>query len=1159
MKEWGALALSVVVSSVLLLQPALVDGHGLMTKPPTRNAIGKIAYEKEYCGHCMNKADVLNAYELYDWVEVDDDDTIKRFSVCGASQTQRDHRYTEGQGYWDSSQIIYYDESKIVSGGPMDVEIQVTANHKGYFEVSVCDKDAWGIGEAEPPTMECFNAGRLDRVPVSNAWMDEAYDNLPYDPDYPHRIFVPPECFRKITGPVWGGQVVRATMKFPNLAVGTKAVVRFRYVTANSCEPPGYVEFFESNPQPTCGTATWYTPMMSACGSTRPEEFANCADIIVVDGDGSGGSLPPNDPGPSSTPTAPVSAPTAPTPVSAPTAPTPVSPPTNPLPNNIIEGYYSWSWVDANQIVPQGIDYGIAFSGWIDVNQAINEYASRFGSLRGMKLLTVGGGNENGEITAAAIQAVTQNLSVIRDAGYMGIVYDIEIIPSGETSASLISAFRDSFAACKQPQFGFEVIVTTSHSGPAVSDPLVATELMEFFVSDPHVDYISPQLYTTGHELKPDFAETWNCKNQGCTWELIANSNKAFLPSIVDSSHYQETVEYFESLGIACAGYIQWAQTNVQCLDCQNNDNNNDNDNGVVTVSPTGVPSPAPVDPPDQSAGTSTRYWDCCKPHCAWQGNTPNPILTCGQDDSQWTPSESNSKPSACGQPAPTSSYTCSSNAPWAVNDNLAYGFAAVHGVEQGADDCGKCYKLTFTDTAIANKVMIIQSTNIGYDVNDGQFDILIPGGGVGLFDACSSQWGATGEQMGAQYGGFLTACQNKLGYNAPRQDYKDCVKNMCTNLFEPNWPNLMNGCKFFTDWFEVADNPTLTYVEVDCPPELEAVSGMSRSGGPTSPPPSPTSPPPSPTSPPPSPTPAPVAPTGVNPTAPASSCIAEWNSCNNSPSGCCAPLKCFKKSQWYSQCRHSCPGTDLDKEHWDCRQSVPVAPTSSPVAPTPSPVAPTPSPVAPTPAPVAPTPSPVAPTPAPVAPTPSPVAPTPAPVAPTPSPVAPTPAPVAPTPSPVAPTAAPVAPTSDDKRWTFTVDNPPTKEDCQDCTGCWNYGGQGTQGQLGAITQTCFFQWTPEECDANIRSGGAYFDCHVPDGGRRRLSEPTPKEKSSESGGMHLVTVLIVLCFFIAAFLAGRKTASGKLQMTTPSKKHRKSLTPRTARVLSSFDGKSE
>ena len=47
MKEWGALALSVIVSSVLLLQPALVDGHALMTIPPTRNAIGKIAYEKE--------------------------------------------------------------------------------------------------------------------------------------------------------------------------------------------------------------------------------------------------------------------------------------------------------------------------------------------------------------------------------------------------------------------------------------------------------------------------------------------------------------------------------------------------------------------------------------------------------------------------------------------------------------------------------------------------------------------------------------------------------------------------------------------------------------------------------------------------------------------------------------------------------------------------------------------------------------------------------------------------------------------------------------------------------------------------------------------------------------------------------------------------------
>jgi hypothetical protein len=37
---------------------------------------------------------------------------------------------------------------------------------------------------------------------------------------------------------------------------------------------------------------------------------------------------------------------------------------------------------------------------------------------------------------------------------------------------------------------------------------------------------------------------------------------------------------------------------------------------------------------------------------------------------------------------------------------------------------------------------MIVQATNVGSDVGEGQFDLAIPGGGVGLFNACTAQWG---------------------------------------------------------------------------------------------------------------------------------------------------------------------------------------------------------------------------------------------------------------------------------------------------------------------------------------------------------------------------------------------------------------------------------
>lgn len=41
--------------------------------------------------------------------------------------------------------------------------------------------------------------------------------------------------------------------------------------------------------------------------------------------------------------------------------------------------------------------------------------------------------------------------------------------------------------------------------------------------------------------------------------------------------------------------------------------------------------------------------------------------------------------------------------------------------------------RLTFTSTSIQGKKMIIQATNTGADLNEGQFDLAIPGGGVGI------------------------------------------------------------------------------------------------------------------------------------------------------------------------------------------------------------------------------------------------------------------------------------------------------------------------------------------------------------------------------------------------------------------------------------------
>jgi hypothetical protein len=159
------------------------------------------------------------------------------------------------------------------------------------------------------------------------------------------------------------------------------------------------------------------------------------------------------------------------------------------------------------------------------------------------------------------------------------------------------------------------------------------------------------------------------------------------------------------------------------------------------------------------------------------------------------------------------------------VSEDLAYGYAAT----SSGDICGRCYQLDFTSGRVSGKTMIVQALNIGYDVAGHQFDLLIPGGGVGAYNACGIQWGVSNGDLGAQYGGFLTACQQQYGYNDVPV-LRTCVADRCTSVFgSRGLTELEAGCNWFVTWFDVADNPTLSYKEVSCPSELTSRSGMNR------------------------------------------------------------------------------------------------------------------------------------------------------------------------------------------------------------------------------------------------------------------------------------------------------------------------------------------
>ena len=216
--------------------------------------------------------------------------------------------------------------------------------------------------------------------------------------------------------------------------------------------------------------------------------------------------------------------------------------------------------------------------------------------------------------------------------------------------------------------------------------------------------------------------------------------------------------------------------------------------------------------------GFATRYWDCCMPHCAWPEHGGK-AKTC---DAKGKTPIGNNNGSICSNGQGT---TCTSQTPIIVSEKLAYAFAATPGND---NTCGKCFALTFTGQgkyetkanhqALKGKTLVVMASNIGYDVQGGQFDVMIPGGGVGAFNGCANMgWG----DQGAQYGGLLSKCENEVGYDGDLLNKrKECLKEKCNKSFA-NDAEAKEGCLFLATWMEAAGNPLHTYKEVDCPQAL--------------------------------------------------------------------------------------------------------------------------------------------------------------------------------------------------------------------------------------------------------------------------------------------------------------------------------------------------
>lgn len=164
---------------------------------------------------------------------------------------------------------------------------------------------------------------------------------MPPDPQYPER------------GYYCGGQggnykAFKMLFQLPQGLSGSEILFQYKYITANSCSPPGYDDYFNDNPSLP---DSYWSPMVSTCtppypqdGSRErgwPEQFWNCAEVTISPS----GPSPPTTPAPVAPPVSvPTRTPTMPPPTRAPTMPAPTtpSPVAAPTPFNG-NGCCSWS------------------------------------------------------------------------------------------------------------------------------------------------------------------------------------------------------------------------------------------------------------------------------------------------------------------------------------------------------------------------------------------------------------------------------------------------------------------------------------------------------------------------------------------------------------------------------------------------------------------------------------------------------------------------------------------------------------------------------------------------------------------------------------------------------------------------------------------------
>ncbi|XP_043065760.1 uncharacterized protein [Drosophila bipectinata] len=207
-----------------------VQGHGRLMDPPARNAMWRFGYPNPVN---YNDNELFCGGYAIQWEK-----NSGRCGVCGDAYHVKSPRPHEAGGEYAKGIISRY----YTAGQEIDVEVELTANHYGRFEILLCPNN----NPRQEATQECF-----DRYPLLISGSRE------------HRYLIPRDAKKK--------DIFRYRVRLPPYVTCTQCVLQWTYYTANMWG--------------TCANGT------EAVGCGKAETFRNCADIAIISN--TGGGVPP--------------------------------------------------------------------------------------------------------------------------------------------------------------------------------------------------------------------------------------------------------------------------------------------------------------------------------------------------------------------------------------------------------------------------------------------------------------------------------------------------------------------------------------------------------------------------------------------------------------------------------------------------------------------------------------------------------------------------------------------------------------------------------------------------------------------------------------------------------------------------------------------------